>query len=317
MPPPARSIRRFRVDWRAEGAKARTMLESYGVTIDPRTVVNELPPVGQALVAIARAAEELREYRERTGATTSVLVLDEPTVFLPEEELQFLFDLIREVVAQGSSVIFISHDLAAVRTIADRVTVLRDGKLAALGIDGRRHRRADRRVHRRPGEVPRTARARRPVPPRPGGRPLGRAAARRVRARRRPRARPRLRRGPGEIVGLAGLLGSGAEEVPYLLFGAQRAAAGTDARIKGREVDLTKHQPASAVGMGLSFIPADRNRDGIAREIEIDRNMMALVLRRFTSRWAAAQPSPPVDSRWNGPTTSTSGRGAPTCTPAR
>jgi len=54
---------RFRVDWRAEGVKARTMLESYGVTIDPRTVVNELPPVGQALVAIARAAEELRDYR--------------------------------------------------------------------------------------------------------------------------------------------------------------------------------------------------------------------------------------------------------------
>ena len=129
------------------------MLESYGVTIDPRTIVNELPPVGQALVAIARAAEELREYRQRTGSTTSVLVLDEPTVFLPEEELQFLFDLIREVVAQGSSVIFISHDLAAVRMIADRVTVLRDGKLVATGIDGRRDRRADRRVHRRPVEV--------------------------------------------------------------------------------------------------------------------------------------------------------------------
>ena len=121
----------MRVNWRAEAAKARRMLESYGVTIDPRTIVNDLPPVGQALVAIARAAEELREYRQRTGAATSVLVLDEPTVFLPEEELKFLFDLIREVVAQGSSVIFISHDLAAVRTIADRVTVLRDGKLAA------------------------------------------------------------------------------------------------------------------------------------------------------------------------------------------
>src|SRR5215207_4774296 len=109
---------RWRVNWRLEVSKARELLHSYGVDIDPRTIVDELPPVGQALVAIARAAEELRQYRLRTGATSSVLVLDEPTVFLPEDELEFLFDLIRTVVKSGSSVIFISHDLPAVRTIA-------------------------------------------------------------------------------------------------------------------------------------------------------------------------------------------------------
>ena len=259
------------------------MLQSYGVTIDPRTVVNELPPVGQALVAIARAAEELREYRQRSGSTTSVLVLDEPTVFLPEEELQFLFDLIREVVAQGSSVIFISHDLAAVRTIADRVTVLRDGKVAAASAS-----MADvsdeqivefivgpaksRELHEHGGQfhldrvVDRSGAPQLVVSGLVGDRVRGLD----------------FEVAPREIVGLAGLLGSGAEEVPYLLFGAQRAAAGT-IRVKGRDVDLTRHQPASAVGLGLSFIPADRNRDGIAREIEIDRNMMALVLRRFTA----------------------------------
>ncbi len=273
---------RFRVDWRAEGAKARTMLESYGVTIDPRTVVNELPPVGQALVAIARAAEELREYRQRTGSTTSVLVLDEPTVFLPEEELQFLFDLIREVVAQGSSVIFISHDLAAVRTIADSVTVLRDGKLAATAsmadvsdeqiVEFIVGPAKSRELHEHGGQfhlervVDRTAAPQLVVAGLVGDRVRGLD----------------FEVAPGEIVGLAGLLGSGVEEVPYLLFGAQRASAGT-IRINGRDVDLTRQQPAAAVGMGLSFIPADRNRDGIAREIEIDRNMMSLVLRRFSS----------------------------------
>src|SRR5690606_30806904 len=87
---------------------------------------------------------------------------------------------------------------------------------------------------------------------------------------------------PGEIVGLAGLLGSGAEEVPYLLFGAQRASGGHVA-VGHRELDLARHQPATAVPLGLSFIPADRNRDGIAREIEVDRNMLALVLSRFTA----------------------------------
>ena len=293
------------------------MLESYGVTIDPRTIVNELPPVGQALVAIARAAEELREYRERTGATTSVLVLDEPTVFLPEEELQFLFDLIREVVAQGSSVIFISHDLAAVRTIADRVTVLRDGKLAAdVRIDGRRQRRADRRVHRRSGEVARTARARRPVPPRPG-----RSTGRVRRSSSCPGspatacAASTSRWHPARSSGWPACSDRAPRRCPICcsVRNGRPPARSRDQRARRR---LTRQQPASAVGMGFSFIPADRNRDGIAREIEIDRNMMSLVLRRFTAggrlrnRRVRSTPA-------NGPRTSTSGRAAPTSTPAR
>ncbi|MBI5088303.1 MAG: sugar ABC transporter ATP-binding protein [Actinobacteria bacterium] len=272
---------RLRVGWRAEAAKARAMLESYGVDIDPRTVVNELPPVGQALVAIARAAEELRVFRERTGSRTSVLVLDEPTVFLPEEELQFLFDLVREVVSQGSSVIFISHDLAAVRQIADSVTVLRDGKLAATAsmadvtdeqiVEYIVGPAKSRELHEHGGQFHIDRVVDRSVAPQLV---VSGLAGKRLRGLDFDVA-------PREIVGLAGLLGSGAEEVPYLLFGAQRATAGR-ARVHGTDVDLTRQQPAHAVGMGMSFIPADRNRDAIAREIEVDRNMMSLVLRGFT-----------------------------------
>ncbi len=272
---------RLHVNWRREAAAARTMLQGYGVDIDPRTIVNELPPVGQALIAIARAAEELREHRERTGAATSVMVLDEPTVFLPEEELEFLFGLIRQVVAQGSSVIFISHDLAAVRTIADSVTVLRDGRVVAQSsMDAVTDDEIveyivgpikSRELHEHGGSFH-------------VERPVDRTASPVLTVRGLSGDRLDhldLDLVPGEIVGLAGLLGSGAEEVPYLLFGAQSASAGT-ATVGGRKVDVARQQPAAAVQMGMSFIPADRNRDGIAREIEIDRNMLALVLRRFT-----------------------------------
>ena len=271
---------RWRVDWRAETVKARRLLDSYGVKIDPRTIVNELAPVGQALVAIVRAADELRDYRERTGATSTVLVLDEPTVFLPEEELEFLFDLIREVVASGSSVIFISHDLAAVRTIADRVTVLRDGKVvtSATMADVTDEEIVEfivgpaksRELHEHGGHphvdrsIDRSGTPQLTVVGLRGGR---------LRALDLDVAR-------GEIVGIAGLLGSGAEDVPYLLFGARRAEAGR-ITIGGRHVAIARHQPAAAVGMGFSFIPADRNRDGVAREITVDRNMMLLVLHRF------------------------------------
>lgn len=296
---------RFRIDWRSEATKARAMLKSYGVDVDPRVLVDELPPVGQALVAIARAAEELREYRERTGSTTSVLVLDEPTVFLPEEELEFLFDLIRQVVDGGSSVIFISHDLAAVREIADSFTVLRDGKRVAGG--SMNDVTDDQVIEFIVG--PSKARE---LNEHGGQFHLDRAITSFGDENVRIEGlvgdalnELNLTVGRGEIVGLAGLLGSGAEEVPYLLFGAQPAKAGK-LTIDGSAVDVTSQQPASAVGMGLAFIPADRNRDAIAREVEIDRNMMSLVLDRFTAggrlrngrvRAAAAERSEDFDVR--------------------
>lgn len=272
---------RARLNWRREADKARSMLQSYGVDIDPRTIVDDLAPVGQALVAIARAAQELSDHRDRTGASASVLVLDEPTVFLPEEELEFLFDLIRQIVAQGSSVIFISHDLPAVRTIADSVTVLRDGRVVtdASMADVTDDEIVEfivgpvksRELHEHGGSFHVDRQVDRSVEPKLSVRALSGVRLRTL----------DLDVVPGEIVGIAGLLGSGAEEVPYLLFGAQQPTGGS-ITIGARRVDIPKHQPAAAVGMGFSFIPADRHRDGIAPEIEIDRNMMALVLDRFT-----------------------------------
>ncbi|MCZ2824619.1 MULTISPECIES: sugar ABC transporter ATP-binding protein [unclassified Modestobacter] len=284
-----RSGSRTRIHWRAEARKAGEMLRSYGVDVDPLAVVNQLPPVEQALVAIARAAEELKQHRERTGASSSVLVLDEPTVFLPEEEVRFLFDLIRTIVASGASVVFISHDLPAVRAIADRVTVLRDGKLAAnarmsdvtdaevvemivgpaaAGLSSPKHGQAHG-AHRPDAEEPRSfdraPEAGLHVTGLRGGQTSG----------------LELHVAPGEIVGLAGLLGSGAEEVPYLLFGAKQASGG-ELTLRGRSVPLTKQHPGQAVGMGLALIPADRRRDAIAPAVSVAENMMLLVVRRFS-----------------------------------
>ncbi|MGY1625072.1 sugar ABC transporter ATP-binding protein [Geodermatophilus sp. SYSU D00965] len=283
-----RSGSRLRIRWRAEARKARAMLRSYGVDVDPLAVVNDLPPVQQALVAIARAAEELKQYRERTGATSSVLVLDEPTVFLPEEEVQFLFDLVRTIVASGASVVFISHDLPAVREISDRATVLRDGKLAAVvrmsevtddevvelivgpaiaKLDAFGHGHVHG-THEAPAEPPRTF-DRSPgvglhVEGLRGGQTRGLD----------------LHVAPGEVVGLAGLLGSGAEDVPYLLFGARQATGG-ELTLGGRTVPVAKQHPGQAVGMGLALIPADRRRDAIAPAVSVAENMMLLVVRRF------------------------------------
>ena len=119
------------INWRTEHRSASAVLDRYGVRLDLDQRTGELAPVDQARLAIIRAAEDLRRYRTRSGYKHSVLVLDEPTVFLPEEDVENLFDVIRAVVAEGAGVLFISHDLVAVRSITDRVVVLRDGRVVA------------------------------------------------------------------------------------------------------------------------------------------------------------------------------------------
>ena len=270
---------RRRISWRREIRDAAEMLGSYGVDVDPRALVDALPPVDQALVAIARAADQLRRYRDLTGAASSVLVLDEPTVFLPEHEVEFLFDLIREVVASGSSVVFISHDLPAVRAIADRVTVLRDGRVAATATMGEIS--DERIVEMIVGSEAAAAETRTTVAPADRVESVAGPPTLAVTGLSGGRVHDLdLTVAPGEVVGLAGLMGSGAEDVPYLLFGA-RPARGGSLQMGDTVVDLARHNPAAAVALGMALIPADRRRDAIAAAVSVAENMMVLVAPRF------------------------------------
>ncbi|MEU2349399.1 sugar ABC transporter ATP-binding protein [Modestobacter sp. NPDC049651] len=267
------------INWRAQRARTRALLRSYGVDVEPDAIINQLPPVGQALVAIVRAAEELKAYRERSEVARSILFLDEPTVFLPEGEVAFLFALVRRVVADGASVVFISHDLAAVRELCDRVVVLRDGQLAGGAaisdvddqqlvdmIVGPASGKLVGLAHRRSSDVdiatlePRVA-----VEGLRGGRAVDVTFSVR----------------PTEVVGLAGLLGSGAEEVPYLLFGAHRSTAGT-LTLDGERLRVPSLDPTSAVRHRIALVPADRRRDGVAPTLSVGENATILVNDSYT-----------------------------------
>jgi ribose transport system ATP-binding protein len=266
------------ISWRAEHRRIRKLLESYQVNVAPATPVNQLPPVGQALVAIVRAAEELRAYRQRGDIEHSILFLDEPTVFLPESEVEFLFDLVRTVVREGASAVFISHDLSAVRALCHRVVVLRDGEVAgeaamteisdqklvdlivgpASGkLVGRTHRREDA-AGAGPAPVSCEVRALR------GGRAVQMDLA--VRST--------------EIVGLAGLLGSGAEDVPYLLFGARSCDEGT-ITVGGWSTAIPGVKTFDLVRRGVGLVPADRRRDGIAPSLTVAENSTILVNQEY------------------------------------
>ncbi len=99
----------------------------YGLDIDPRRAISSLTPLQRAMIAIVRAIEGMRATQERGEA--SLLVLDEPTVFLPKSDRATLFDLARQHTAVGGSVLFVSHDLEECLEVTDRITVLRDGFL--------------------------------------------------------------------------------------------------------------------------------------------------------------------------------------------
>jgi ribose transport system ATP-binding protein len=275
------------INWISEHRRAAAVLDRYQVRLDLDQPTGELAPVDQARLAIVRAAEDLRAYRARSGGTHSVLVLDEPTVFLPEEEVDRLFELIRAVVAEGAAVLFISHDLAAVRAITDRVVVLRDGRVVAeeATADIREEALVDLIV----GAPARLAgRAPAEVAPVEDERAVGLTLAAMESTPGRGEnvmvehlTDDRLHDlsfeiGAGEILGVAGLIGSGAEELPYLLFGARPAGRGT-LRLGTETVDVGTLSPARSVRERIALVPADRAVQGLSQSLTLWENIVMLV----------------------------------------
>lgn len=270
---------RRRINWRQERRRAQQVLESYQVDIDPSATVDHLPPVAQALLAIVRAAEDLKLYRERADLEHSILFLDEPTVFLPDTEVGFLFDLVRSVALGGTSTVFISHDLSAVRRLCSRAVVLRDGEVAGQAelseigdaeivemivgpakqtLVGRSQRRA---LQDDVSQHPEAA----AISGLHGGRSRGVSFAVRE----------------TEVVGIAGLLGSGADDVPYLLFGARRCESGA-ITLGGTSYEVAGMTPVHAVQRRLGLVPADRRRDAIVAPLSVAENTTILVNERYT-----------------------------------
>jgi ribose transport system ATP-binding protein len=268
---------RLHISWRAERRRARATFARYGIDLDPGAAVGDLRPVERALLAIVRAVEGVREATAKAGETGGggLLVLDEPTVFLPRTEVDELFGLVREVALSGASVLFVSHDLAEVLEICDRVTVLRDGRVVDT-VEARASNHAslvemivggnlaaiqpharDVRQHEVVAQVVDCA----------GGIAGGVSLE--------------LRR--GEILGLTGLVGSGFEELPYLLYGAWPALRGRLV-LRGRTHNLRKMTPVRALELGMALVPADRQRDAAIPSLSITDNMTSQSLGRFVKR---------------------------------
>ncbi len=267
------AIDRSFINWPLERRRAREALARFDLWLDPDERIDRLGAVDRALLAIVRAFEDVRVASERTGKPGLVL-LDEPTPFLPREGVEKLFGLVRSIAGHGSSVVFISHDIDEVMTITDRATVLRDGVVAgSLVTAGATHDEVVEMIV---------------------GRKLARSAI--VRGTGSVAREPRVRVegvsgailngcditvGRGEIVGLTGLIGSGYEELPYLVFGARPAGSGTVSFDGGAAVALSDLTPRRAIDMGMALLPGDRQGASGVDSLSIVDNMLLPDVERF------------------------------------
>jgi ribose transport system ATP-binding protein len=267
---------RWWVDWRAEARRARDLFARYHLGIDPLDTVSRLSPVERALLAIVRAFDQLRDAGSASGHR-GLLVLDEPTPFLPAADVEELFRLVRGIVQDGASVIFVSHDIDEVLEITNRATVLRDGRVA--GSFETRSVTKDDVVRMIVGREVELRRARSEADIR---------GTSRVRVRDLEGASVEgfsVDVAKGEVVGLTGLIGSGYADVIYLLYGAAQAAAGT-LEIDGDGFVLAAMSPADAIATGCVLIPGDRQNAGAVGALPVLDNMSLPVLGTVTSAWS-------------------------------
>lgn len=263
------------IDWRAETRRAREDFGRFGLDIDPRRPLSDLSQVERAMVAIIRAFCSL-PGPDAKGQEAGILVLDEPTPFLPRDGVQQLFALIRSITARGASVIFVSHDIDEVVEITDRVTVLRDGRVSGtLNSAGASHATFVELIVGRKVQLYQTTYrdlSAQPVTARLTG--LSGRIVRDVNVTLR----------AGEVVGLTGLIGSGYDEVPYLTFGAAQALSGR-IEIGGTSLAAADMMPDAAIARGIALLPADRlTRAGVG-ELSAADNLTLPILGRFRSAW--------------------------------
>jgi ribose transport system ATP-binding protein len=262
-----REPRRFGLPWIDRGRMrrdaARVLADGFGVALPAEALIGELSAAQQQVVQVTRALLD----RPR------ILVFDEPTATLVRREIETLFGIIRRLRDQGIAVIYISHHLPEIRALCDVVTVLRNGR--DVGTVDAKATPSDTligmMVARDIGSMfpPRDRALGEPVLRTAG---LGRAGA-------YDDVSLTVRR--GEILGLTGLIGSGAKEVVRGLFGLQAHDRGT-IELNGAAVELAS--PAQAVARGLALVPEDRRGQGVALAMGVRENTTLASLRRFV-RW--------------------------------
>lgn len=255
------------LDTRRMNREAAEILARYGIDVDVTRPLHSLGLGTQQMVAIARAV----------SLDARVVIMDEPTSSLEAREVETLFRVIRQLRDEGVGVVYVSHHLDELYEICERVTVLRDGKLVHTGdlAELSKLQLIATMLGRELAEVERHATGfgehhdveREPVLQAQGL------------TRRHVLDGVSLDVRPGEVVGLAGLLGSGRSETAKAVFGAQPLDSG-EIRVGGKAVK--PGSPASAIKAGIAFLPEDRKSEGIIPGLSVRENIITAAMPRLS-----------------------------------
>jgi rhamnose transport system ATP-binding protein len=253
-----------RVRWRARASRARDLLARVGGSIDPGRLVETLTMPEQQMVEIAKAL----------GADARVLILDEPSASLTEREVEHLLAVLERLRTEGVGIIYISHRLDEVFAIADRVTILRDGK--SVGTYPRADLDRAELIRLMVGRELSAVFPKRPVALEEVAFEVAQLSCRAAGIRDVSFA---VRR--GEILGVAGLVGSGRTELAETIFGLTPADAG---EVRTAGVSRAIRSPRDAIAAGIGYVPEDRRRHGVVLDMSIAANATLASLAAISKR---------------------------------
>lgn len=255
---PAVSVLMTSLDRRVAQKRIRDLSEQYGLAVDPDAVVENIPVGVQQRVEILKIL-----YRE-----AEILILDEPTAVLTPQETEELFEIMESLAAEGKSIIFITHKLKEVMTVADRVIVLRDGRMVGETSPAQTSQEelAEMMVGREVDLVVDKG----PVSPHDVVLEVSNLTAEDARHQPVLRGVDLFVRG-GEILGVAGVQGNGQTELVEVLTGL-RPAAGGEVRMLGE--DVTNASPRRITELGVAHVPEDRQRDGLVLSFPVYDNLV-------------------------------------------
>ncbi|MFN0112849.1 MAG: sugar ABC transporter ATP-binding protein [Blastocatellia bacterium] len=232
--------------------RAKTLLSEYGFNLNPKSRVASLSAADRQQVEITRAVVEAKK----------VIVMDEPTSSLTDSEVKELFRLIRDLKSRGVAVIYISHRLEELDEIADRVTILRDGKAVYSGVWGEIN--TDEVIKHMAGRELKEI-----FPPRNAR--IGEVKLRVRNLTLKPKFDSiNFEARAGEVVGIAGLAGAGRTELVEAIFGATPASSG-EVELNGKKFSST--EPSLSVTSGLSLLTEDRKRTGLCLNLPLATNI--------------------------------------------
>ncbi|PKQ25859.1 MAG: sugar ABC transporter ATP-binding protein [Actinobacteria bacterium HGW-Actinobacteria-4] len=251
--------RQGRIDWTAVHAEAQRHLKNLGLELDTRSVLSSHSIAIQQLVAISRAMV----------LDSKVLILDEPTSSLDRGEVEQLFAVMRELRESGVAILFVSHFLDQVYEVSDRITVLRDGGLVGefLVADLPRDALVTKMIGREMTDLAEISEKSDRAIDRDGAPVLSASGI----GRRGGVAPADVSVYKGEVIGFAGLLGSGRTELARLIYGADRADSG-EMQIHGDNVKV--HSPRQAMEHGIAFSSENRRDEGIIADLTVAENIV-------------------------------------------